>query len=110
MVITEVQDVISAGQIRPTDQLIDIRERAKPGTLTVFLEPLYAGQINDIPPGSKCIANAYTSNHSKIDAGGLRISQWLFYHMVDTVGLVHALILRVQALVVPVQTVVFSGH
>ena len=110
MVITEVQDVISAGQIRPTDQLIDIRERAKPGTLTVFLEPLYAGQINDIPPGSKCIANAYTSNHSKIDAGGLSISQWLFYHMVDTVGLVHALILRVQALVVPVQTVVFSGH
>jgi multidrug resistance efflux pump len=110
MVITEVQDVIPAGQFRPSDQLLDLQDRARPGTYTVFMEPLYAGQTDDIPPGSKCIANAYTNNHDKLAAEGLSTSRWLFYHMVDTVGLIHALILRIQALVLPVQTLVFSGH
>ncbi|WP_457302776.1 HlyD family secretion protein, partial [Phyllobacterium sp. P5_D12] len=41
MVVTEVQDVIAAGQLRPTDQLIDVQQLARPGTLTVFLEALY---------------------------------------------------------------------
>jgi hypothetical protein len=31
-------------------------------------------------------------------------------HAVDTVGLVHAIILRIQALVHPIQTLVFGGH
>lgn len=110
LVITEVQDVIAAGQVRPSDQLIDAQERARPGTLTVYMEPLYAGQSDNIPPGSKCIANAYTNNHDKLAAGGLTTSKWLFYHMVDTVGIVHALILRIQALVLPVKLLVFSGH
>jgi hypothetical protein len=34
----------------------------------------------------------------------------LFLHMVDAVGIVHALILRIQALMLPVQTLVLSGH
>ncbi len=41
LVVTEVQDVIAAGQLRPTDQLIDVQQMAQPGTLTVFLQPLY---------------------------------------------------------------------
>lgn len=110
MVVTEVQDVIPAGQVRPSDQLIDPQDRARPGTLTVFMEPLYAGQTDGIPPGSKCLANAYTSNHDLFERGGLGIGQWLFLHMVDTVGIVHAIILRIQTLVLPVQTLVFSGH
>ena len=110
MVIVEVQDVIPAGQIRPSDQLLDPQDRARPGTITVFMEPLYSGQTDRVPPGSKCLANAYTNNHDKLEAGGLGIGEWLFYHMVDTVGIVHALILRIQALVLPVQTLVFSGH
>ena len=110
MVITEVQDVIAAGQVRPTDQLIDPQDRARPGTLTVFMEPLYAGQTDDIPPGSKCIANAYTNNHEELDHESLSTSRWLFLHMVDTVGLVHAFILRIQALALPVQSLVFTGH
>jgi multidrug resistance efflux pump len=110
MVIVEIQDVISAGQIRPSDQLLDLQDRARPGTITVFMEPLYAGQTDDIPSGSKCIANAYTSNHDMLDAEDLSTPKWLFYHMVDTVGIVHALLLRIQALVLPVQTLVFSGH
>ncbi|MDH3668815.1 MAG: biotin/lipoyl-binding protein [Paracoccaceae bacterium] len=110
MVITEVQDVIAAGQVRPTDQLIDPQDRARPGTLTVFMEPLYAGQTDDIPPGSKCIANAYTNNHDKFENANLSASRWLFLHMVDTVGLVHAFILRIQAVALPVQSLVFTGH
>ena len=36
--------------------------------------------------------------------------RWVFLHVVDTVGLVHAMILRIQALLLPVQTLVFGGH
>ena len=34
----------------------------------------------------------------------------MFLHVIDAVALVHALILRVQALLLPVQTLVFAGH
>ena len=34
----------------------------------------------------------------------------LFYHAVDTVGVVHALLLRIQALLLPVQLLVLTGH
>ena len=110
MVVTEVQDVIAAGQVRPSDQLLDAQDRPRPGTLAVFLEPLYAGQADAVPPGSKCIANAYTNNHDLFETADLSTGQWLFYHVVDTVGVVHAIILRIQALALPVQTLVFSGH
>jgi len=110
MVVADVQEVISSGQLRPSDQLVDIQDRARPGTLGVFLEPLYEGQIDSIPPGSKCIANVYTSNHDRLDSEDLGTGEWLFLHVVDTVGIVHAIILRIQALLLPVQTLVLSGH
>lgn len=110
MVVTRVQDVIAAGQIRPTDQLIDVVQTARPGTITAFLEPLYSGGLEGVPPGSSCIANAYTDNHDELGAGELNVSRWLFLHMVDTVAIVHAAILRIQALLLPVQTLVFAGH
>jgi hypothetical protein len=74
------------------------------------MDPLYEGQTDGIPPGSKCIANAYTESHDLIASGELSIFGVLYYHMVDTLGVVHALILRMQALVLPVQLLVFSGH
>lgn len=49
MVVTEVQDVIAGGQVRASDQLVDIQQLAKPGTITVTLEPLYEGQLAGIP-------------------------------------------------------------
>ncbi|UXN60023.1 HlyD family secretion protein [Phyllobacterium zundukense] len=110
MVVTEVQDVIAAGQLRPTDQLIDVQQLARPGTLTVFLEALYPGQLAGIPPGSSCIANAYTNNHDALAAKDIGTGKWLFLHMVDTVAVVHAMILRMQALMLPVQTLVLGGH
>ena len=110
MVVVEVQDVIPSGQVRPTDALRDPQDNRRPGTLTVFMEPLYDGQADDLPPGSTCIANAYTNNHGILDDPDLSTGRWLFLHMVDTVGLVHALILRIQMLLMPVQTLVFTGH
>ncbi len=110
MVVVNVQEVIAAGQFRPTDQLRDIRDFGGPGTITAFLEPLYEGGTDDLPPGSRCIANGYTSFHDRLDDPGLSTATWLFYHAVDTVGIVHAAILRMQALMLPVQMLVFSGH
>jgi multidrug resistance efflux pump len=109
MVVTDVQDVIAAGQFRGGEQLIDAQQ-VKPGTLMVYLEPLYQGGLDGVTPGSSCIANAYSNNHDVIaskETGWLK-GAWL--HAVDALGLVHALILRLQALVLPFKTLVFSGH
>ncbi|WP_172329988.1 HlyD family secretion protein [Mangrovicoccus sp. HB161399] len=110
MVVTEVQDVISAGQFRPSDQLVDVTSRAAPGTLTVFMEPLWPEQVKPIPPGSKCAGNAYTSNHDRLAHEDLSTAKYLWLHVIDTVGVVHAAILRMQALLLPVQTLVLTGH
>jgi multidrug resistance efflux pump len=110
MVVTEVQDLIAAGQVRPTDLLIDPAMTTRPGTLTVFLEPLFQDGLAGIPPGSHCIANAYTSNHDRLSDSNLGMGQWVVLHAIDAVALVHAAILRLQALVLPLQTLVFSGH
>ena len=110
LVVTEVQDVIASGQYRPTDQLIDVTQVAKPGTITVFLEPLFAGGLEGLPPGGSCIANAYTDNHAELASGKVGAMRWLFLHMVDAVAIVHAAILRIQAVMLPVQTLVFGGH
>ncbi|WP_435141623.1 HlyD family secretion protein [Pseudopelagicola sp. nBUS_19] len=110
MVVTDVLAVIPAGQFRPTDRMIDIQDSARPGTLTVSLEPLYEGAIDRIPQGSKCIANAYTNNHDLLDAPDIGNIRWLSLHAVDAVGVAHAAILRLQALLLPIQMLVLSGH
>ncbi len=110
LVVTDVQDVIAAGQLRPSDQLIDVQQISTPGTLTVFLQPLFEGGLDDVPPGSSCIANAYTNNHDALADKNIGTMRWVFLHVVDTVGLVHAMILRMQAMLLPVQTLVFAGH
>lgn len=110
MVVTEVQDLIASGQVRLSDQLIDAQQVVKPGTITVFLEPLFSGGLEGVPPGSNCIANAYTNNHDILAEEGISTSRWLFLHAIDAVGIVHALILRIQALLLPVKTLVLAGH
>ena len=110
MVVTYVQDIIAIGQLRPADTLVDIQDRARPGTLTVWMEPLYEGGMDGILPGTKCIANAYSYHHEEIASGELGFMRSAFLHMVDTVGVVHAIILRIQTLVLPVKMLVFSGH
>ena len=110
MVVTRVGNVIAAGQLRPSDALIDVQERARPGSLTVAMEPLYPDGLQGVLPGTKCIANAYTSNHDLIASGELGLLDYLYLHMVDAVGIVHAVILRIQTLMMPVKMLVFSGH
>jgi multidrug resistance efflux pump len=110
MVVTSVQNYIAAGQFRGGEQLVDPTQVTKPGTLLVFLEPLYEGGIDDVTPGSSCIANAYSSNHDIIVAKDTGFFRRIALHTVDALGLLHALVLRLQALVLPFQTLVFSGH
>lgn len=110
MVVTQVQEYIAAGQVRAGEQLIDVQQVSRPGTLTVFLEPLFKGGLEGITPGSSCIANAYSNNHELLTSGNLGFGKWIYLHIVDTVSLVHALILRLQALVLPIKVLVFSGH
>ena len=52
MVVTGVQDFIAAGQFRGGEQLIDAQQVVRPGTILVFLEPLYAGGLDGVTPGS----------------------------------------------------------
>ena len=105
-----VQDFVAAGQFRGGEQLVDAQQVVRPGTLLVFLEPLYEGGLDGVTAGSSCIANAYSSNHDLIASGQVGALKGLALHAVDAVGLVHAMILRIQALVYPIQTLVLGGH
>lgn len=110
MVVVAVQDVIPSGQIHPTDVLRDPARNLMPGSVTVYMEPLYEGGADLLPPGSACLANVYTNNHDRLahdtDMGGF---ERVFLHVVDTIGVVHAAGLRLRVLLMPVQSLVFSG-
>jgi multidrug resistance efflux pump len=110
MVVTEVQDYVAAGQFRGGEQLIDVQQVIRPGTLLVSLESLYKGGLEGVTPGSSCIANAYSNNHDVIASKQTGALKRAALHVVDALALVHALILRLQALVFPFQTLVFGGH
>jgi multidrug resistance efflux pump len=110
MVVTGVQDFIAAGQFRGGEQLVDAQQVRQPGTITVTLEPLFAGGIEDVTPGSSCIANAYSSNHERLKSKDIGTATWAYLHAVDAVGIVHAMLLRIQALLMPVKILVLSGH
>ncbi len=110
MVVVDVQDFIAAGQFRGGEQLIDPQQITRPGTLLVHLEPLYKGGLTGVTPGSSCIANAYSNNHDIIASKETGFMRGLALHAVDALGVVHAMILRIQALLLPFKTLVFSGH
>ncbi|TWB91946.1 multidrug resistance efflux pump [Bradyrhizobium macuxiense] len=110
LVVTGVQDYIAAGQFRSGEQLIDPQALRQPGSILTFLEPLYAGGLEGVTPGSSCIVNAYTSNHDVIADPKTGALKGFALHVVDATGLVHALLLRIQALLLPVKTLVLSGH
>ena len=91
--------------------MIEAQNVAQPGTILVFLEPLYKGGLDGVTPGSSCIVNAYTSNHDDHRREGYRRRARASPCMSSMrVGLVHALLLRIQALLLPIKTLVLSGH
>jgi len=110
MVITNVQDYIAAGQFRGGEQLLEAQATVRPGTILVFMEPLYQGGLEGVTPGSSCVVNAYTSNHDVIEAKETGAFKRFALHAVDATGIVHAMLLRIQALVLPIKTLVLSGH
>jgi multidrug resistance efflux pump len=110
MVITSVQNYIAAGQFRGGEQLVEAQQVLRPGSILVLLEPLYKGGLEGVTPGSSCIVNAYTSNHDLIDSKDTGAFKRFVLHAVDAVGVVHAMLLRIQALMLPVKTLVMSGH
>lgn len=110
MVITSVQEYIASGQVQAADRLIDAQQIAAPGTILATMEPLYKGGLDGVAPGSNCIANAYSSYHDEIARKDTGFWRGLYLHILDTVGIVHALLLRIQALLLPVKTLVLSGH
>ncbi len=109
LVVSKVQNVIAAGQITATDQLTDLAKIAKPGTVTVWLEPLYEGSMDGVPPGSSCIVNAYSNNHDLIVSGKIGTLEKMYLHGVDAVALIHALIIRMQAIVMPLKVLVLAN-
>ena len=110
MVVTGVQNYIAAGQFRGGEQLIEAQQVQRPGTILAFLEPIYEGGLDGVTPGSSCVVNAYTSNHDLIAAKETGAFKGFVLHAVDATGLVHAMLLRIQALLLPIQTLVLSGH
>ena len=109
MVITSVQDYIAAGQFRGGEQLVD-PSIARPGTILTFLQPMAKDGLDAVTAGSSCIVNAYTSNHEEIQSKDTGAFRGFVLHAIDTVGLVHAMLLRIQALMLPIQTLVLGGH
>ena len=110
MVVTDVQDYIAASQFRGGEQLIEAQQVTRPGTILATLEPLFKGGLEVVTPGSSCIANAYSNNHDTIADKETGAFKRAALHVVDALALVHALLLRLQALVFPFQTLVLNGH
>ena len=108
MVVDEVQGVIAAGQFRPGDQLVDQQDRVRPGTVTTFLAPVFPEHMETLPPGSACIGVAYTSRAAEIEAGEISGFSALIARIVDGMGIANAIVLRAQAIILPVKVLVFS--
>jgi multidrug resistance efflux pump len=101
MRVSAVQGEIASGQFRPTDALVDLGQRRRQGLVTAQLTPIWPEQVADVPPGSTCIGSGYTAPPH---------GSGVLMHIVGATGVVHAAGLRLRALFLPVQTLVFSGH
>jgi hypothetical protein len=103
-------DLIAAGQLRSADQLLDVQEVAQDGSVTVCMKSLYPEQLDEIPPGSNCLANAYTSNHERLATEELDAVTRIFLHLIDTAAMAHAMILHIHAVAPPVKILVLKGY
>ena len=82
----------------------------RPADVLAILEPLYPGGLDQVIPGSNCIANAYTSNHEALSDPATGTLRAIALHGIDAVGVVHAVLLRMQTLLLPFKVLVLSGH
>jgi len=108
MRVTAVQETIATGQIRPTDQIVDLQERVVPGTVLAFLEPLFeVNRAAEIPPGSTCLGVAYSDHSQRIASGEITGLGATLYPIVDMMGFAGAIVIRAQAILLPIRTIVF---
>lgn len=109
VVVNDKQNYIASGQFGGGERLVDVSDVRRDGTVLVYLEPLYAGGFDDIVPGSQCMANLYSNHHDEIADPNTSTGRGLALHAVDALGLVHAMLLRIQVAMMPFKTLVFSG-
>jgi multidrug resistance efflux pump len=111
MVVVDVQEAVSTGQVRTADQLMDVAQIVRsPGTVLAFMEPVYEGGLDDLPLGAVCLANAYSDNHELLESGQVGGLHAVWLHVIDALALMHAAILRAQALQMPIKLLVLSEH
>ncbi|MEP1931358.1 MAG: biotin/lipoyl-binding protein [Hoeflea sp.] len=108
MVIDEVQEAIAAGQFRPGDALLDQQDRARPGTVTALLKPVFPKHLEGVPLGSACAGVAYSNRAEKIETGAISGISAVVARIVDGMGIANAIVVRVQAILLPVKALVFS--
>lgn len=109
VVVSNRQNYIATGQFGGGERLVDIGEVRRDGTVLTYLEPLYPGGFKDIVPGSQCAANLYSNHHDEIADPNTSWGRGLALHAIDALGLVHAMLLRIQVALMPFRTLVFSG-
>ena len=74
----------------------------------VVMEPVFKGHANSIPPGSACVGVAYTNRAAEREAGEITGFSAFISAMVDGMGIANALVIRGQALLLPIRVLVFS--
>lgn len=109
VVVSDKQDYIASGQFGGGERLVEVSDVRRDGTVLVHLEPLYPGGFDDIVPGSQCMANLYSNHHDEIADPGTSFGRGIALHGVDALGLVHAMLMRIQVALMPFRTLVFSG-
>lgn len=108
-VVSDKQQYIASGQFGGGERLVDVTDVKRDGTVLVYLEPLYKGGFEKIVPGSQCMANLYSNHHDEIADPATPWLTGIALHGVDALGLVHAMLLRIQVALMPFRTLVFSG-
>jgi hypothetical protein len=111
MVVTEVQPSSPPARCaRPTPWSMSSSTHG-PAPSRSSWSPSTKGQLDDLPLGGNCIANALHQQSRGAAGPDIGTLHSLGLHAIDTVGLVHALILRLKAaLLLPIQTLVLGGH
>ena len=109
MVVTNVQDYIAAGQFRGGEQLIDPQQVTRAGHTSRVSRAALQRRARRRYAGQQLHRQCLFQQSRRHRRERYRRPAAFALHAVDALGLVHALILRLQALVLPFQTLVFSG-
>jgi len=75
---------------------------ASPGSSWLY-QMMFEGGLDDVTPGSSCIVNAYFNNHERIQTEK-NFFRRTYLHILDTVALLHAIILRAPVIFMPISS------